>query len=98
MILQVAFGVETLTTVFWAQKRLFTAMDAHVHHIILSNAEYFSTLRKRTSEGFRARVQMKMLIKAGFASEDLHTGIERAFKFSILLDRLLGFLSAPFGL
>ena len=73
-------------------------MNTHVDHIVLSNAEYFSAIRKRTSEGFGTRMQMKMLVQAGFPSEDLHTGIDRTFKFPILLDRLLGFLSAPFGL
>jgi len=47
MIFQVALCVEALTTaIFRADKRLFTAMNAHVDHKVLADAEYFSAIEK----------------------------------------------------
>lgn len=54
-----------------------------MNHIVLANAEYFSALRKGAPVGFRARVQMKMLVKARFSSENLQTAFVLALKFFV---------------
>ena len=83
VVFKVALSIKALTAIFGACKGLFTAMNTHMHHIVLANAEYFSTLMKSASEGLRACMQMQMLIEAGLSSEDLHTAFVLALEFFV---------------
>ena len=93
VIFKVALGIKALTTVFWARKRLFAAMDTHVHHIVLANAEYFSTLWKVAAKGLRALMQVHMLIKSRLSREDFIACFVLTFKFLINFSFLRSFPS-----
>ena len=83
VVLEIALGIEPLAAILRARKWFLAPVDTHMNHIVLADAEYFFALRRGAPVWFRALVQMKMLVKAGFASENLLTAFVLALKFFI---------------
>ena len=91
VVLKIALSIEPLTAIFRAREGFFAPMYTHVDHVVLADAEYFSTLRKSAPVGLRASMQVKMLVQASFPRKNLHTA------FVLALELLIGlaFLRTP---
>ena len=85
VVFEVALGVEALAAIFGAQEGLLTAMDTHVHHIVLTDAEYFSTLRIGAPEWLSALVQVQMLVEPSLPRENLSAAFELTLEFLIFV-------------
>lgn len=96
VVFEVALGVKALSAIiFGADEGFFTAMDTHVHHVVLADAEYFSALRIGAPEWLSTLVQVHMLVETSLPGENLGAAFELTLEFLINFIFLCSFLSAP---
>ena len=95
VVFEVALGVKALAAIFGADEGLFTAVDTHVHHVVLADAEYFSALRIGAPEWLSALVQVHMLVESSLPRENLRAAFELTLEFLINFIFLCSFPSAP---
>ena len=94
VVFEVALGVKALAALFGAYEGLLTAMDTHVHHEVLTDAEHFSTFRVGAPERLSAFVQVQMLVEPGLPRENLGAPFVLALEFLIDFIFLCSFPSA----
>ena len=103
VVLQVALGVEARAAILGANERLLPAVDAHVHHIVLADAEYFFATWVGAPERLSALVQVQMLVEPRLPRENLGAAFELALEFlvgfttGILVFILFGSFPSAFG-
>ena len=95
VVFEVALGVKAHAAIFGADKGLFTAVDTHVHHVVLADAEYFSALGIGAPEWLSALVQVHMLVESSLPRENLRAAFELTLEFLINFIFLCSFPSAP---
>ena len=83
VVFEVALGIKALAALFGAYEGLLTAMDTHVHHEVLTDAEHFSTFRVGAPERLSAFVQVHMLVEPGLPRENLGAPFVLALEFLI---------------